>query len=48
MLYHIWNGLLLLICIGLPIILIAASNGARPTFMSCQEMRRRYGTPKKK
>jgi hypothetical protein len=48
MFYYIWNGLLLIICIALPIILMIASNGAQPTFMSCREMRARYGTPKKK
>lgn len=41
MFYYIWNGFLLIICIVLPIILMAASNGARPTWMSCQEMRRK-------
>ena len=48
MAYYIWNGLLLIIVIGLPIVLIIASNGAQPTSMSCREMRARYGTPKKK
>lgn len=47
MLYYIWNGLLLIICIALPVILMIASNGAQPTFMSCREMRTRYGTPKR-
>ncbi|MCV5839025.1 hypothetical protein OFN62_39425, partial [Escherichia coli] len=48
MFYYIWNGSLVLITIGLPIVLMIASNGARPTFMSCREMRARYGTPQKK
>lgn len=47
MFYYIWNGLLLII-IGLPIVLMIASNGAQLTSMSCREMRARYGTPKKK
>lgn len=46
--YYIWNGLLIIITIGLPILLMFASNGARPTFLSCREMRARYGTPQKK
>jgi hypothetical protein len=48
MFYYIWNGLLILVTIGLPIVLMIASNGAQPTFMSCREMRARYGTPQKK
>lgn len=48
MFYYIWNCLLILITIGLPIVLMIASNGAQPTFMSCREMRARYGTPQKK
>lgn len=48
MVYYIWNGLLIVITIGLPTLLMFASNGARPTFMSCREMRARYGTPQKK
>lgn len=47
MLYYIWNGLLIILVIGLPIVLMIASNGAQPTFMSCREMRARYGTPSK-
>ena len=48
MFYYIWNGFFLIICVALPIILMAASNGAQPTWMSCKERRARYGTPKKK
>ena len=48
MVYYIWNGLLIVITIGLPILLMSASNGAQPTFLSCREMRARYGTPQKK
>lgn len=48
MFYYIWNGLLILITIGFPIVLMTASNGAPPTFLSCREMRARYGTPQKK
>lgn len=48
MFYYIWNGLLILVTIGLTIVLMIASNGAQPTFMSCREMRARYGTPQKK
>ncbi|HCE0858225.1 hypothetical protein ACYBGX_26300 [Klebsiella pneumoniae] len=48
MFYYIWNGLLILVTIGLPIVLMIASNGVQPTFMSCREMRARYGAPKKK
>lgn len=48
MTYYIWNGLLIVIIIGLPVVLMIASNGAQPTSMSCREMRARYGTPKKK
>ncbi|HBQ2222943.1 TPA: hypothetical protein L7O76_004558 [Klebsiella pneumoniae] len=48
MVYYIWNGLLIVITIGLPILLMFASNGAQPTFLSGREMRARYGTPQKK
>lgn len=48
MVYYIWNGLLILITIGLPIVLMIASDSAQPTFLSCREMRARYGTPQKK
>lgn len=40
--------LLLLVLAGFIILQMHASNGARPTWMSCQEMRNRYGTPKRK
>lgn len=46
--YYIWNGLLILVTIGLPIVLMIASNGAQPTFMSCRQRRALYGTQKKK
>lgn len=48
MFYYIWNGLLLIIVIGLPIVSMISSNGARPASMSCLEMRARYGAPEKK
>lgn len=48
MLHYILNGFLLLICIALPIVLMAASNGAQPVWMSCQERRKQYGTPQNK
>lgn len=48
MFYFICNGLLILVTIGLPIVLMIASNGAQPTLMSCREMRARYGTPQEK
>lgn len=40
--------LFLLMLAGFIILLMHASNGARPTWMSCQEMRNRYGTQKRK
>ncbi len=40
--------LLLLILAAFILLLMHASNGASPTWMSCQEMRNRYGTPKRK
>lgn len=46
MFYYIWNGLLIIITIGLPIFLMFASNGARPTFLSCREMRARLDAAK--
>lgn len=48
MAYYIWNGLLIIICIALPIVLMVASNGAQPTFMSCQQMRRRMEKERQK
>ena len=48
MLYFIWIGLLMIIVIGLPIVLMIASNGAQPTSMSCREIHARHGTPNKK
>ncbi len=48
MLNYIFNGLLI---IGLFVILgalMVASSGSQPVWMSCQERRRKYGTPKKK
>lgn len=48
MFYYIWNGLLIVICIALPVVLMVASNGAQPTFMSCQQMRRRMEKERKK
>lgn len=40
--------LLLLILAVFILLLMDASNGAQPTWMSCREMRNRYGTPKRK
>ncbi|EAR4666094.1 hypothetical protein EOI60_00440 [Salmonella enterica] len=40
--------LLLLILAVFILFLMEASNGAQPTWMSCREMRNRYGTPKRK
>lgn len=40
--------LLLLILAAFILFLMHASNGAQPTWMSCREMRNRYGTPKQK
>lgn len=39
--------LLLLILAAFVTLLIHASNGAQPTWMSCKESRNRYGTPKR-
>lgn len=48
MFYYIWNGLVLIIGIGLPVVLVIASNGMYPISIHLQEINARRGTPKKK
>lgn len=45
---YLWNGLLGILTFGIVILCIIGGNSSQPTFMSCHERRRRYGTLKKK
>lgn len=45
---YLWNGLLGILTFVIVILCIIGGNSSQPTFMSCHERRRRYGTLKKK
>lgn len=44
----IFHALIIIVSLGLPLAMLVASAGAESAFMSCKEIRSRYGTPKKK